>query len=124
MPEINQDYAVILHVPSDQPERGDLVTIDLWQGGEAMMTALEVRRRRAEATKKIPFIHAVPVPTQDALRHVEARQALQNVPHAEAVSDVWAQFSDVWSDELTTLGEQLIEVLNNANAHAHAEQEQ
>ena len=60
MPEIRDDFAILLHVPSNQPERAAAITIDMTWGAETMVTSLETRRRRKEAEKLVPQ-HAVPV---------------------------------------------------------------
>lgn len=117
MPEINQDYAIILHVPSDQPERSAAVTIDMWFGGETMVTSLEVRRRRKDSKKAVPFVHEIPVPTKEALRYCEARDAVLDVTGPDELSLVWEQYEDVWTDDLTALGEHVAELLS---AHADA----
>jgi len=114
MPKINQEYAICLHVPSDTPEQASAVTFDLWFGGEAMKTALEARRRRSEAKTRVPYKHAIPVPTREALRYVEARQALQNISHPDQLSAVWERYSDVWDTELTQFGEQVAKLFNTA----------
>ena len=120
MPEINQEYAICLHVPSDTPEMASAVTFDLWFGGEAMQTALLARKHRADAKTRVPYKHAIPVPTREALRYVEARQALQNISHPDDLNRVWEQYRDVWTDELTQFGEQVAKLFT-ANAHANAE---
>lgn len=100
-------YGVIIHVPSDQPERASAVTMDLWFGAEAMVTSLETRRKRKRAKNEVPFVHALPSPTEESLRYVAARQALQNISHPDDLNGVWEQYQDVWDDTLTQLGEQV-----------------
>ncbi|QFG11194.1 exonuclease [Gordonia phage CloverMinnie] len=100
-------YGVIIHVPSDQPERASAVTMDLWFGAETMVAALETRRRRKLAPKQVPYVHALPTPSKAALRYVEARQALQNISAPDELNGVWEQYQDVWDDALTQLGEQI-----------------
>lgn len=106
MPAINDKYALIIHVPSDQPERAEAVTIDLQFGVEATVASLDVRRRRKEAKKSVPFVHAIPSPTSESLRHVAARHAIQDISDPAQLSGIWEKFSDVWTPELTELGEQ------------------
>lgn len=107
MPTINRDYAVILHVPSDQPERAEAVTMDLAYGLASAAVSLDVRRRRKEAKKLVPFVHALPIPTADALRYTQARHAVQDISDPADLAAIWEQYQDVWTDDLTRLGEQL-----------------
>jgi hypothetical protein len=110
MPEIGQEYAIILHIPSDQPERSAAVTIDMWFGGETMITSLETRRRRKAAPKAVPFVHEIPVPSKAALRYVEARDALLDISYVGDLPDIWEQYEDVWDDSLTELGNHIAEL--------------
>lgn len=112
MPAINTDFAVILHVPSDQPERAEAVTMDLAYGLASTAVALDARRRRKEAKKAVPFVHALPLPTPEALRFVEARHAMQDISDPAELAGIWEQYQDVWTDDLTQLGEQLAALLN------------
>jgi hypothetical protein len=118
MPEVGQKYAIILHVPSDQPERSAAVTIDMWFGGETMITSLETRRRRKAAPKAVPFVHEIPVPTKDALRYVEARDALLDITYVGDLPGVYENYEDVWTDDLTELGHHVAQLFNNADATA------
>lgn len=111
MPPINKEFAILMHIPSDQPERSQAVTMDLWWGGGTMVTAIETRRLRKEAKNVVPFKHAIPVPSPEALRYVEARRALMDISAPEDLNRVWEQYQDVWDDALTALGEQLAALL-------------
>lgn len=112
MPEIDPDYAIIVHVPSDQPERSSAVTMSLSHGEEMMHMAMTVRSRRSNAKKAIPHIYAIPVPTTEALRFVEARQALTNIPDPGLMNEVWEQYQDIWTDDLTEHGETVAALFN------------
>lgn len=107
MPVINADYGIIVHVPSDQPERADAVTMDLWYGGEAAALAIEARSRRRQAKKAVPHKHAIPLPTDESLRYVAARRALTNISDPGQLTGVWESYRDIWTDELTQLGQQV-----------------
>ncbi|QDF17576.1 exonuclease [Gordonia phage Yago84] len=104
-------YGVIIHVPSDQPERSSAVTMDLWFGAETMVTALETRRRRKQAKSQVPYVHALPAATRESLRYVEARQAMMKLSSSAELEQVWESYQDIWDDDLTALGEQLAQVL-------------
>lgn len=110
MPAVDQQVAYLIHIPRDTPEAGQCVTLDLVRGQRDYQRACEVRQDRRDAAKAIPGIHAIPTPTDEALRYVAARHALQDVPHPDRMSDVWAEFKDVWSDELTELGKRLAQL--------------
>lgn len=116
MPAINEKFALIIHVPSDQPERAEAVTIDLQFGAETAVAALDARRRRKAAKKAVPFVHAIPLPTTEALRHVAARHAIQDISDRAELSAIWKEFADVWSDELTGLGEQFAALISQQEA--------
>jgi hypothetical protein len=107
MPTINDTFALIIHVPSDQPERAEAVTIDLKFGAQTAVASMDARRRRKQAKKAVPFVHAIPSPTSDSLRHVAARHAVQDILDPAQLSGIWEQFSDVWTPELTELGKQI-----------------
>lgn len=114
MPEIGQKFAVILHVPSDQPERSAVVTIDMYFGGESMVASLDARKRRKESTKKVPFVHEIPVPSKAALRYVEARDAVLDTTDAKDLALTWESYQDVWTDDLTELGNHVVQLLDAA----------
>lgn len=120
MPEINDKFAVILHVPSDQPERSAVVTIDRYFGGESMVASLDTRKRRKEAKSRTASVHDIPVPSKDALKYVEARDAVLNVTDAAQLSDVWERYQAWWTQDLTELGEHVAQLLDNAAASATA----
>jgi len=111
MPEINQDYCVVAHIPSDQPERASIVPFDLYAGGEGMLAAIEVREQRKSIAKRATSpVH--PSPSGDSLRLVAARHALLNIKAPEDASRVFEQYEEVWDDSLTELGTTCIALLN------------
>lgn len=117
MPELDLSACYCLHVPSDQPERAACITFDLFWGGTTMVASLEARRLRKAAAKAVPFVHEIPVPSKEALRYVEARDALLDITDAAALGDIWETYQDVWTDDLTELGEHVAQLLD---AHATA----
>lgn len=104
MPEINRDYAVLVHVPSDQPERASVVTLATAFCQQAYHQALVVRDLRRRAKQEIPFVHALPARTPDVARYLEARHAIQDISDPAELGGVWEQYQDVWTDDLTDLG--------------------
>lgn len=110
MPDIRDDFAILLHVPSNQPAQAAAITIDKWWGGEVLVESLAAKRRRKEAEKTVPR-HAVPVPSREAIRYAEARLALSAIDSAEDGQAVYETFSDVWDDELNEFGGVVAELL-------------
>lgn len=92
-------FAILLHVPSDQPERAAAITIDMFWGGEVMAESLSARRRRKEAKVQVPR-HAMPAPSDHALRTVAARIALSKITSPEEGQVVYETYQDVWNDDL------------------------
>ena len=112
MPEINQDYCVVAHIPSDQPERATIVPFDLYAGGEGMLAAIEVREQRKSIAKRATSpIHTSP--SGESLRLVAARHALLNIKEREDASRVFEQYEDIWDDSLTALGQSCLGLLTS-----------
>jgi len=112
MPSLDTRAAYCIHVPSDQPERSSCVTFDLAFGLAGMHEALTIRRMRREAKKAVPSIHSIPTPTPEALRYVEARHAVQDISAPGDLPSVWERYSDVWTEDLTELGQQIAALFN------------
>ncbi|WP_204338551.1 hypothetical protein, partial [Rhizobium ruizarguesonis] len=105
MPEVSPDYAVVAHVPSNQPGHCSMVTFDLHAGREYLDLALEVYRARQEAEKRVARKWDIPVPTstQDELvAKIKAARTSQDL------SELWAANAAVWTPELTELGMDII----------------
>ncbi|UJQ86574.1 exonuclease [Mycobacterium phage PenguinLover67] len=110
-PETRRDFAILMHIPSDQPERGAAITIDLMWGGETMVTALETRRRRKEAKVEVPK-HAIPAPTEEAIRYASAFTALSAIETLDDGQKVYEYFQDVWDDALGEHAERVAALLD------------
>ncbi|QNL30171.1 exonuclease domain protein [Gordonia phage Mariokart] len=106
-------YGVIIHVPSDQPERASAVTMDLWFGAETMVTALETRRRRKQAKSSVPFVHALPAATKDSLRYVAAYHGILRATDPSQVPAIWENNQDIWDEGLTDLGNEVLLALGD-----------
>lgn len=113
MPEVRHDIAVVLHIPSNaEPAKAEAVTIELDAGRVAIDAALRVREMRSAAKNVIPNMTPLPRPetmtsaggtvegTQMALR-----QLIRTCHTAEQLAAVYDQYSEVWTDELTALGQ-------------------
>lgn len=103
--------AFCVHVPSDQPERSQVVPFFLQPGAEYAGTAMKVRAERKDADKRIRGGN-YPIPTAEALRYVEARQAVQNIHDADEAMAVMEQYEDVWDDDLTAFGATCFEAIS------------
>lgn len=112
MPKINEKFAVILHVPSDQPERSAVVTIDRYFGGESMVASIDTRKRRKEAKSRTASVHDIPVPSREALRYVAARDAVLDVTDPAQLAEIYNRFEDVWTDDLTELGMHVAQLID------------
>lgn len=101
-PDERPAFAVLMHIPSDQPERGQAVTMDLSWGAETMITSIETRDRRKAAKngKAVAGIHALPSPSDTGLRLAAARVALSRITSAEEGQAVYETYQDVWDDDL------------------------
>ncbi|AGT13963.1 hypothetical protein PHELEMICH_49 [Mycobacterium phage Phelemich] len=95
-------FAVLMHIPSDQPERGQAVTMDLSWGAQAMITSIEARdeRKASKNGRSVAGIHALPMPTDAALRAAQARVALTRIASPEEGQAVYETYQDVWDDDL------------------------
>lgn len=99
MPTIRDDFAVLMHVPSNNPAGTAAITIDKWFGGEALAETAMVKNRRKEAPKAVPK-HAIPAPSDAAIRYAEARNALSAINTLDEGQAVYESFEDVWDDDL------------------------
>jgi hypothetical protein len=99
MPEIRKDYAILLHVPSNQPEKAAAITIDMWWGGEVFAESVAARKRQKEAAKEVPK-HAMPAPSDRALAVARARTALMCIESLDEGQAVFETYESVWNDDL------------------------
>lgn len=104
MPAIGNIFAVIAHVPSNNPGQCELVTVDLEAGRDAIALAEDVRgARSAGQSGTIKNNWDLP-PRADTGLESQVKQARS----AEDLSALWAANQDVWTDELTQLGYDVI----------------
>lgn len=111
MPEINDEMVLCVHVPSDQPERSQVVPYNLYVGGECMVTSLQVREERRTAKSRI-WGQTTPIPSTHSVRYVQARQALQAMKGPHEALAIKETFEDVWDDTLNEFGAQCFELIN------------
>jgi hypothetical protein len=115
MPPLRQDFAVLAHVPSDDPSLASAVTFDLEAGRVGLAESVKVREMRARAGKVIPNRHALPIPSAQYSRQQAAVLALRTSASPDAVSAVWTEYQDVWNDALTQLGHAVVAQLTSTS---------
>lgn len=101
-----------VHVPRSQPERSQVIPFNLRFGAEAYIQALDVRKTRKAANQEV-LGQTTPIPSKEALRYVEARQALQNIHDEAGARTVMEQYEDVLDDDLMKFGAQCFELLQH-----------
>jgi hypothetical protein len=99
MPDIRDDFAVLMHVPSNNPAGTAAITIDKMFGGTALVESAAVKNMRKDAPKAVPK-HAVPAPSDAAIRYATARHALSGITNMDEGQAVYESFEDVWDDDL------------------------
>lgn len=112
MPEMNTDYAVVLHCPSNNPEGTAAVTFDLAYGRKALATALTVRALRSDARASVPNRHAVTIPESTLARQHRAVFEMRLSHDTDDLARVWEQNQDIWTDDLTALGMSIAQELH------------
>ena len=111
MPEVSQELAFVIHVPSDQPERSQVVPLAVGPGVFVKDTALDVRAQRRQA-KEVFLGQTYPVPSEASLRYVAARQRLQDLRDLADAQAIMQEYEDVWDDGLAEFGAQCFELLD------------
>jgi hypothetical protein len=110
MPELVEDYAIVMSVPSDHPEDAAALTINKEYGGLTLIDSLHVRSRRKAAKTEVPKF-ALPSPTKESLRYVQARQALSSITSAADGETVYETYQDVWDNDLDAFAETISELV-------------
>lgn len=103
MPEVSQEFALVAHIPSDQPGHCELITVDLQAGRQALETAMDVRYLRTNARKVIPRAWALPDPLMDSPGPT-LEDMVRMCRTQEDMAMLWEANSDEWTDAHTELG--------------------
>lgn len=103
MPALNRKMALLVHVPSDAPEKSQVLPYNLEIGQKYLSTSITARNHRSQAKYEVPGL-TTPIPSPEALQYVEAYQAIQAARSVDDLNRVWEAHQAVWSDELTVLG--------------------
>ncbi len=99
MPELREDFAILMHVPSNNPAGTAAITIDKWWGGEALVETAMVKNRQKSAKAEVPK-HAIPAPSDAAIRYATARIELSAITSLDEGQAIYESFEDVWDDAL------------------------
>lgn len=110
MPEVAEDYAVVLSIPNDHPESSAAITINKEWSAYALIDSVKTRVTRKTAKVEVPKF-ALPSPTRESLRYVEARQALSAIASHGDGQAVYDTYQDVWDDDLTDFATTVAELL-------------
>lgn len=117
MPSLDPTVAFIIHLPSSDIAQADVVPINLTLGRQALALANSVKVMRTVA-KKEGRLPAMPVQPAQA-RWFDARLAVQTSASEAELHQLWTEYRDVWTDDLTTLGLQLVAAHHTENGHGH-----
>lgn len=105
MPAIEQDVALISHLPRERPEESRIQPISLEYGRAALETAVRARELRSQAGKQA---NAVPCvvgwATVDEERRAMAKHLVEMSSTEAELAAVWDEYRDVWTDALTRIG--------------------
>ena len=97
MPEVRQDFAILVHLPSDQPGHAQILTYDLEVGREALALALEVQTLHRTAGERVPNVH--PLPQPDTIL-----EKIKQTTTPDELSELWNQHQILWNDAYTQAG--------------------
>lgn len=118
MPVLAPSHALVVHLPRDDPSAARVVPLNMRFGAEALHVAMTVRRLRTQAEKRASSVsYEVGSMTPEQQRYYAARFALETSRTEAEMAQVWEQYSEIWTDELTDIGRRS---LRSANANAPA----
>lgn len=120
MPALHPDVALISHLPREDPMASHIVPINLRFGREALESAVRVRSLRSRAPKEVRSV-LYPVSSTDTTeyRRREAIGAVESAQTFDDLAEIWEEYQDVWTDDLTTLGRQIMALRNATHDATH-----
>jgi hypothetical protein len=94
--ELNRDVAVVMHVPSNDPDTADIHVIDIARGWELVQVAMDVRAARKEKLNR----------KLERPGGNDWGRAILNASTKQELSRIWkdASAAGQWTDELLDLG--------------------
>lgn len=105
MPAIEQDVALISHLPRERPEESRIQPISLEYGRRALEVAVAARELRAGAGKQannVPYVVGWETVTEE--RRAMAKHLVEISSTEDELALVWEEYRDVWDDQLTRFG--------------------
>jgi hypothetical protein len=94
--ELNQDVAVVMHVPSNDPDTADIHVIDIARGWELVQVAMDVRAARKETLNR----------KLERPGGNDWGRAILNASTKQELSRIWSEANAAgeWTDKLLELG--------------------
>ena len=117
MPTIEQDVALISHLPRERPEESRIQPISLAYGRKALAVAMAARELRAGSAKQannVPYVVGWETVAQE--RYAIAKHLVEISHTQEALAAVWDEYRDVWTDDLTRIGWDSLQSATQRNA--------
>lgn len=119
MVALDPTIALISHLPRESPEDSAVVPIDMTFGASALRTAMTVRRLRSRADKYAQDVpYAVGLSDDRERRFHAARFELETSTTEDEMSEVWERYQDVWTDELTAIGRDVLRLVHATQSNA------
>lgn len=117
MPAIEQDVALISHLPRERPEESRIQPISLEYGRAALETAVRARELRSAAGKQantVPCVVGWSSVVEE--RRAMARHLIEMSHTEEQLAAVWEEYRDIWTDDLTRIGWDSLQSATQRNA--------
>lgn len=111
LPELVPEFGILVHLPSDDVTKSAAITFDMTTSTRLRQMSLDTYVERSQASKTIPSVHALPVPSPEGLRRAQARLAITNISEPGDLAELWEEYQDVWTDDLTDFGQTVAGVL-------------
>ncbi len=112
MPDLVSDYALLVHCPSNAPEATAAIPFSLNVGRKVLGLAFAIRELRSTAKTLVPNAATLPIPdTVTSSRH-RVIAAIRNITEPVELQQIWEDNKDIWTDELTALGNAVAQQLS------------
>lgn len=111
LPELVPEFGILIHLPSDDVTKSAAITFDMATSTRLRQMSLDTYVERSQAAKTIPSVHPLPIPSPEGLRRSQARLAITNISEPGDLAELWEEYQDVWSPELTDFGQTVAGVL-------------
>lgn len=109
MPALDPETALIMHLPSGNPDAARLVPLNMTFGRDALDAAVRVRLLRKTAEEYAQNVrYTVGSVTEEERLRREAAYLLETCRTEAEMAEVWQQYQAVWNDDLTIRGRSLL----------------